>query len=344
MTAFTFQISKRKQLVARPTILARRTVNWYEMKMHVPATDFLVRLDSLVAQLVVACSRLPSQESDMSKFLSTVDWTVHAQALAETLVVPINGSKLSFPILKDSGHNASDVSGSKVKSAALSSSDAMDRKVSVTSASGAERSPFPGLDDYVINVLGTRGGVQGAIRVWSIDYGNYVDGGAETPHVAQFITYQMCRNRWCERIGRPHKSNNIMWTVDLQAMTCVQSCHDPECRTMRFRGNPVALPKSVREYVQDDLFEQQLALMDEKALLQKQKSASRQAELDDAEFELALLKLDISGKQKKEDEPTSHQIELPKSEQDVGDGTTSTDLLSDSLLCDAVLTNPELFP
>ena len=37
-------------------------------------------------------------------------------------------------------------------------------------------------------------------------------------------------DRYCERIGRPHKSNHVMMVVELGARVVYQSCWDPDCR------------------------------------------------------------------------------------------------------------------
>lgn len=73
----------------------------------------------------------------------------------------------------------------------------------------------------------------------------------------------MCENRWCERIGRQHKSNNIMWTVDLKHKACWQSCHDSECQG--FRGSIISLSSldndSVAE-IDEFLFDRELEHLD----------------------------------------------------------------------------------
>lgn len=130
------------------------------------------------------------------------------------------------------------------------------------------------LDQYVQSVLGSRGSAtqsvfQGQIRAWSIvtlptssaaGFGrNNNDANAATYDV---ITYQMSRNRYCERIRRAHKSNNIMWNVDLADFRCWQSCHDPECRALQFKGSAIDLPNDVKEEVQEAVFEQALLRTD----------------------------------------------------------------------------------
>lgn len=47
------------------------------------------------------------------------------------------------------------------------------------------------------------------------------------------MVYSMTKNRYCERIGRQHKSNNVIYVVDLRMAVYYQKCHDPECRGYR---------------------------------------------------------------------------------------------------------------
>lgn len=114
-------------------------------------------------------------------------------------------------------------------------------------------SPFPVLDEYVTNVVGSRMGMAGTIRAWNLLV-NRPPSSFAVPHL---ITYNMKGNRYCERIRREHKSNNVMWNVDLLvgSMTCYQTCHDPECQAAGFRGQPVGLPLGVQDSVRETLFE-----------------------------------------------------------------------------------------
>lgn len=43
----------------------------------------------------------------------------------------------------------------------------------------------------------------------------------------------MQKNRFCENVERPHKSNNVMFVVDFREGAYYQRCHDPECRGHR---------------------------------------------------------------------------------------------------------------
>jgi hypothetical protein len=222
----------------------------------------------------------------VNKFVASTDWTLHAEALAQTLVVPVNVSKIDFPILPyddDDNEETNNCGKSKRGSSGAT-------RATVASPSVGP-SPYLALDKYVTKILAARGGIQGSIRAWSIDtdsQGNPVS-----------IAYQMSRNRWCECIRRAHKSNNIMWTVDFVSWHCVQNCHDPECRALRFRGTPIDLPADVLEAVRDALFEEQLACLDEQALFEQRKVApttSLQETIDEDEaFEKALMGLNLDG-------------------------------------------------
>ena len=200
-------------------------------------------------------------EAAIEHFKAATDWTGHAEALAETLVVPMNVPKISYPILP-----FDDSLLEKANKPALGGKN--HHKTMTSSSLSCGQSPYPLIDCFVLETLGTRGGIQGTIRAWSIEYG--ADGAP------LWITYQMLRNRWCECIQRQHKSNNIMWTVDLQLWHCVQTCHDPDCRAMQFRGTPVCLPEDIREQVQDAIFEEQLARLDEAELLAQFDQVSKQ--------------------------------------------------------------------
>ncbi|XP_004696520.2 DNA-directed primase/polymerase protein [Echinops telfairi] len=51
--------------------------------------------------------------------------------------------------------------------------------------------------------------------------------------------------RWCDNIGRAHKSNNIMILVDLKNEIWYQKCHDPVCKAENFKSACVPLPPEV---------------------------------------------------------------------------------------------------
>lgn len=49
--------------------------------------------------------------------------------------------------------------------------------------------------------------------------------------------------RYCENIGRYHKSNNVYWIVDLNTKKIYQKCHDPDCSD--FSSMPKNLPEEI---------------------------------------------------------------------------------------------------
>lgn len=102
---------------------------------------------------------------------------------------------------------------------------------SATSEEGFSQSPYPSVDQFITSQL-SKGGVQGAIRRWTF----FPQG--------KCLVYDIQHNRWCERIGRAHKSNNIMIVADLVAGSYYQKCHDPECKRANFRSNEYPIPAS----------------------------------------------------------------------------------------------------
>ncbi|CAN4095207.1 unnamed protein product [Withania somnifera] len=88
------------------------------------------------------------------------------------------------------------------------------------------KSPFPYLDVFVESVASI-GNIPGKIRSW-FWFSEYA-----------LMVYNMSRNRFCERIGRQHKSNHVIYVVDLQRDVYYQKCHDPECRGYRSSLRPV---------------------------------------------------------------------------------------------------------
>ncbi|KAL2922067.1 DNA-directed primase/polymerase protein [Bienertia sinuspersici] len=81
-------------------------------------------------------------------------------------------------------------------------------------------SPFPALDAFIESVA-SFGTVTGKIRswYWFSEYG--------------LLVYSMSKSRYCERIGREHKSNHVMYVVDLQWALYYQKCYDPDCQGYR---------------------------------------------------------------------------------------------------------------
>ncbi|GMY07329.1 DNA-directed primase/polymerase protein [Fagus crenata] len=90
------------------------------------------------------------------------------------------------------------------------------------------KSPFPALDKFVESIASI-GNISGKIRswYWFSEYG--------------LMVYSMSRNRYCERIGRQHKSNHVMYIVDLRRAAYYQKCYDPDCRGYRSPLRPIPI-------------------------------------------------------------------------------------------------------
>lgn len=53
------------------------------------------------------------------------------------------------------------------------------------------------------------------------------------------VVYNISGNRYCERIGRHHKSNHVMYIVDFRIAGYYQKCHDPECKCYKSSVKPI---------------------------------------------------------------------------------------------------------
>ena len=298
------------------------------------------------------------EHNTLEKFKAMTDWSPHAEALCKTLVVPMNGRKIDYPILPE----IVDATDSKsIPDHFSASTTTMDgkalRKTYTFTCSGPSfgTSPYPFIDDFISNELANRGGVRGSIRSWTLDYGpEDSENGNTIKRVPAGIAYQMSRNRWCECIGRSHKSNNILWRVSFQTKQCVQSCFDPDCRRMNFRGTPVDLSIDAVQQLEDALFEETIGQMDDADLLAQNKSAAKKASVndndnlgfdsaDDAELEKAMMELNVGSPlaKKRPEIPNSSSWTAKESSAKTKD--TGVAALSDDALLDAIIQNPELF-
>ncbi|KAM7499710.1 hypothetical protein LguiA_024124 [Lonicera macranthoides] len=104
------------------------------------------------------------------------------------------------------------------------------------------KSPFPALDVFVERVASI-GNESGKIRswYWFSEYG--------------LMVYSMSKNRYCERIGRQHKSNHVIYIVDLRRAVYYQKCHDPDCKGYRSPLRPIpanAIPEFSNYQIQEE--------------------------------------------------------------------------------------------
>ncbi|XP_016041289.1 DNA-directed primase/polymerase protein isoform X2 [Erinaceus europaeus] len=97
---------------------------------------------------------------------------------------------------------------------------------------GFQCSPYHEIDQFVLSLV-NKNGIKGGIRRWNYFFPE------------QLLVYDICKYRWCENIGRAHKSNNIMILVDLKNEVWYQKCHDPVCKAENFKSNCFPLPAEV---------------------------------------------------------------------------------------------------
>ncbi|XP_056416083.1 DNA-directed primase/polymerase protein [Hyla sarda] len=97
---------------------------------------------------------------------------------------------------------------------------------------GYEFSPYPEIDNFILSLV-TREGFNGGIRQW-----NYFS-------TEELLVYDTVNYRWCENIGRAHRSNNVMLLVDLKNEIWYQKCYDPVCRIQNFKSKFYPLPQEV---------------------------------------------------------------------------------------------------
>jgi hypothetical protein len=57
------------------------------------------------------------------------------------------------------------------------------------------------------------------------------------------VTYQIYGNKYCQNVGRQHKSNGIMFDVDINRGCVFQKCWDQDCRG--YRSPPVNVPHAM---------------------------------------------------------------------------------------------------
>jgi hypothetical protein len=307
-----------------------------------------------------------SSQLSWDDFVAANDWTYHAIAMAQTMIIPLGGmaksatSKdvkvLMVPDLNGTfgGDTGTILPGSRSntqhpKRVVLRYPQQPSRAAILhpggLSSARESTTPLPTLDEYVMTVLATRGGVRGVIRAWSKDDCVRTSGSTRRGS----FTYQLCRNRWCELVGRPHKSNNIYWTIDLELWTCIQGCHDPDCHG---RGRPMEIPRNVatileEEYQkwQDEEFERALLTLDLDDIAAGRDSSNNNDSDSDQTNTAAsntVEKSELDNETFHETKVISNSVEAD-SEKGNNQGDSSV-ILSDDALLDAIFLNPDLFP
>ncbi|CAJ1924658.1 unnamed protein product [Cylindrotheca closterium] len=263
----------------------------------------------------------PKKNASLQDYIAANDWEPHARVLAKTLVVPLSlrgetdkPSKIRILRVEEQAEMFRQYKGA----GRPRWNERHNRPVPIRTSA----SPVPSLDEYVNTELSSRGGVQGSIRVWSMEFG--------PRDVPVSITYQLNKNRYCELIGRSHKSNNVFWTIDLASWTCIQGCHDPECFG---RGTPTPIPADRLKPMQEELqqweeerFEEALLALN---LEETDDNTTKEDEEDATAASTDVITSESSSNLKADDQVDKEEVD---------------NLLSDDAILDAVLSNPELFP
>ncbi|KAL3827028.1 hypothetical protein ACHAXA_007535 [Cyclostephanos tholiformis] len=213
------------------------------------------------------------RDRNYEAFCASLDWEMHACALVSTLVVPTDICKKNATILMGPENDSECLV--KPKDSLIASR----RKLPCRTSYGA--SPIQTLDNFIVQKLSTRGGIQGKIRAWSMERGD------------QYISYHMSENRWCENIGRAHKSNNVIWNFDLKCRTYWQTCYDIECRAANFRGKISYLPAEVASDVSDYLIDQELATVDIDQIISRDMPAEVTNDVSDYLIDQELAAIDV---------------------------------------------------
>ncbi|KAK1736093.1 UL52/UL70 DNA primase domain-containing protein [Skeletonema marinoi] len=244
-----------------------------------------------------------SDVASFEKFCNSMSWEAHAEALAATLVVPANSGKIKFPTLP---HPIELLDEDEQAQLCITPRCGGGSRVQRGSPEYGE-SPFPKLDNFIVNTLGKRENLVGNIGTWTLDY--------MLQPLPQIICYNMRDNRYCENVARAHKSNNIIWNVHLIDRVCFQTCHDPECRAAQFRGEALNLPEDVNTEIDEFFLEYELSTLNEGIVIESNSENGNKAsdDFDDPELEQAMLQLNIEEKKvddvdKDDDGPKSHAV------------------------------------
>ena len=120
-------------------------------------------------------------------------------------------------------------------SASPHSRNTADTSTVLHSTHAGEETPFPTLDDFILTFMQQTGpGIIGK-WIWRCFANDTVP-----LHV---IVYHILGNRYCHRIKRHHKSNQVMYEVNVNTGVMHQKCWDPDCRG--YKSPSICIPVEV---------------------------------------------------------------------------------------------------
>lgn len=64
----------------------------------------------------------------------------------------------------------------------------------------------------------------------------------------KIITYDIAGSRFCENVGRHHKSNGVMIVVQLAVGIFFQRCFDPDCRAVNYKSSNKYIPTELNPF------------------------------------------------------------------------------------------------
>ncbi|XKL69443.1 hypothetical protein PGB90_007212 [Kerria lacca] len=101
----------------------------------------------------------------------------------------------------------------------------------------------------------------------------------------KIIVYDIIGNRYCNNIRREHKSNNVMYVVNVTELTYYQKCYDPDC--VKFKSKKKLLPINENIFLNYDIDDELLL----SAVKQFESSTAKQTKplsLNDAQIEFSV--------------------------------------------------------
>lgn len=87
--------------------------------------------------------------------------------------------------------------------------------------------PFPALERFVEQCVCAQGGARGHVRACRVNAAGTV------------ATFTVSGNRYCERVGRQHRHNNVLVVCEVYSGVWHRRCLDPDCRDFRAPQHPI---------------------------------------------------------------------------------------------------------
>lgn len=96
--------------------------------------------------------------------------------------------------------------------------------------SGYHGSPYPMIEGFIAQFASAHSAHPARVRRWAFY------------EVGKTLTLDIAGSRYCERIGREHKSNGVYFVVSIEPGNFYQKCYDPDCRAANFKSTVRHIP------------------------------------------------------------------------------------------------------